>query len=431
MTTPEIPLQTEEAFAETERTESASEQVQAAHAPLEPVPADGVFARAVLTSPLHLEVAAESRTNRWMEWNGYTVPEVLSNADEEYRALRAAAVVMDISPLRKYRIAGRDALRYLDRLVAGGMKPLGVDRARHVIFCESAGMVLGDGLLFCVGEDEYRLVTEEAHLAWLMDSAEGFRMRVEDVSAALAGLAVQGPLSTLALVQAGADGIEALAPGAGGNVLLAGMPVYVSRTGATGDLGYELWCDAEDAPHLWRVLLEKAGPSGLRPAGFALRELARLEAGHPRAGQDYLSAFAAIDGRDALPPAAIWPGFEISAMKLLFNGGAALRAMRDVPPARRILRLAVEGLEPMRFSAVLSGGKIVGTATSTGFSPALGANIALAVVDAGAAAAGGLSVLAERREGLSVVELPASARVLTAPAFVHPRRVQQPAPLHP
>jgi aminomethyltransferase len=205
----------------------------------------------------------------------------------------------------------------------------------------------------------------------------------------------------------------------------------VSRTGATGDLGYELWCDAEDAPHLWRVLLEKAGPSGLRPAGFALRELARLEAGHPRAGQDYLSAFAAIDGRDALPPAAIWPGFEISAMKLLFNGGAALRAMRDVPPARRILRLAVEGLEPMRFSAVLSGGKIVGTATSTGFSPALGANIALAVVDAGAAAAGGLSVLAERREGLSVVELPASARVLTAPAFVHPRRVQQPAPLHP
>lgn len=431
MMTPETPLQTEETFAETERLESTSERMPAAPGPLESAPADAVFARAVLTSPLHLEVAAESRTNRWTEWNGYTVPQVLSNADEEYRALRGAAVMMDISPLRKYRIAGRDALRYLDRLVAGGMKPLGMDRARHVIFCESAGMVLGDGLLFCVGEDEYRLVIEEAHLAWLMDSAEGFRMRVEDVSTALAGLAVQGPLSAVALTQAGAAGIEALAPGEAANMSLAGIPVYVSRTGATGDLGYELWCDAEDAPHLWRVLLDAAAPSGLRPAGFALRELARLEAGHPRAGHDYLSAFAAIDGRDALPPAAIWPELEISSVRSLFNGGAALRAIRNVPPSRRIVRLAVEGFEPMCFSAVLSDGKIVGAATSTGFSPALGANIALAIVDGEAVAAGGLSVVAERWEGLSVVELPASVRVLAAPAFSHPRRVQHPAPLQP
>lgn len=389
------------------------------------------FERTVLTTPLHLVTSLESRTNRWTDWNGYTVPEVLTGLGDEYRALRGAAALMDVSPLVKYRIAGRDAFAFLQRLVTRDIENLGVHRAVHVILCESRGLVLGDGLLFRLADDEYRLVTEETHLAWLMDSSEGFRVRIEDVSATLGTLSLQGPLSAFVLMQAGVGDVASLAPFAARWVPIAGMPVYLSRTGTSGDLGYELWSDAEDAPHVWRWLVERGGPLGLRPAGFALRELARLEAGLPRAGQDYLSAFAAIDARDALPPAAIWASPALDLDKGLFNGRAALRRRLDEPLARRVVSLAIEGLEPLRFSALSREGRIVGAATSTGFSPALGANIALAAIDAEAAAAGGLLAAAERRDGLSVRETLASVRVLAHPARAHPRRFTVPAPLRP
>ncbi|MFN4355932.1 aminomethyltransferase family protein [Parvibaculum sp.] len=418
----------EQAEMPREVADPADERAPVDPALFEEVPEEPPYMRAVATTPLHLETAAESRTNRWTGWNGYTVPEVLSDLADEYRALRGAAVLMDLSPLVKYRIAGRDALACLERLLAVRVAPLAIDRSRHVIFCDGGGFVLGDGLLFRLAEDEYRLVAEEAHFAWLTDSAEGFRVRIEDVSATLAVLALQGPYSCFMFSGLGIEDMAALAPGAARWIAIGGMPVYASRTGATGDLGYELWCDAEDAPHVWREVMTKAAPFGLKPAGFALRELARLEAGHPRAGHDYLSAFAAIDPRDALQPASVWPGFVLDPSKGLFNGGAALRAAGGIVPARRVVRLAVEGLEPVRFAAISLGGRVVGTATSTGFSPALGANIALATIETAVAGAGGLSVAAERKEGISVSEFRLPARLLREPAFSHPRRFTVPAP---
>lgn len=429
MTSDTLPMpEAEEIEGAREVADPADERAPVDPSLFEEAPAEPPFARAVQTTPLHLETAAESRTNRWTSWNGYTVPDVLSDPGDEYRALRGAAALMDLSPLVKYRISGRDALAYLERLLAVPVAPLPVGNARHAIFCDGAGNAIGDGLLFRLAEDDYRLVTEEPHLAWLADSAEGFRVRVEDVSATLAVLALQGPLSCFMLSGLGIENLATLAPFAARWTAIAGMPVYVSRTGATGDLGYEIWCDAEDAPHVWREIMARNASSGLRPAGFALRELARLEAGHPRAGHDYLSAFAAVDPRDALPPAAIWASFSVAPSKGLFNGGAALRAAGDAAPARRVVRLAAEGLEPVRFAAVSLGGRVVGTATSTGFSPALGANIALAVIETQAIGAGGLSVQAERREGLSLLEARLPARILGRPAFCDPRRLAVPAP---
>lgn len=170
------------------------------------------FARAVLTTPLHLVVAAESHVNRWTAWNGCTVAAVLTDLDDEYRALRGMAALTDISPLVKYRIAGRDAGAFLDRLVTGKVAPLAVDRAMHVLFCEENGLLLGDGLLFRLAADEYRLVTEETHLAWLMDSAIGLRVRIEDVGDTLAAMSLQGPLAAACLSGAGLAGIEDLPP---------------------------------------------------------------------------------------------------------------------------------------------------------------------------------------------------------------------------
>lgn len=403
------------------------------HAAVDPVlfedaPAEPPFARNVHTTPLHLATSAESRTNRWTEWNGYTVPEVLTDIGDEYRALRGAAVLADHSPLVKTRIFGRDAFDYLQRLVTRDLSSLEVHAAVHIILCEGSGLVLGDGLLFRLDQEEYRLVTEETHLAWMAASAEGFRVRVEDVSATLAVLSLRGPFSAACLQEAGVANIGDLPPLAARWAEVGGMPVYVSRTGAAGGLGYELWADAEDATYLWRRLMEKGGPRGLRPAGFALRELARLEAGLPRAGKDYLSAFAAIASADAATPFELWSAPPVATEKPVFNGGRALRRLAEEAPRRRLVALVAEGLEPVTLSTVLSGGRPVGTATTAGFSPALGTNIALALVEA-SALQGGLAVTASLREGLSARELVLPARVLAEPAWNPAGRRAFPEPL--
>lgn len=405
------------------REEAAQEQVDLDNeqTPVDPAlfeeqPAEPPFARTVHTTPLHLLISAESRTNRWTEWNGYTVPDVLTDLGDEYRALRGAAVLADHSPLVKTRISGRDATDYLQRLVTRDISSLAVHAAIPVIFCEGAGLVLGDGILFRLGDEEYRLVTEETHLAWMTESALGFRVRIEDVSATLATLSLQGPLSAACLRDAGVRDVETLAPFASCWADIGGMPVYVSRTGACGDLGYELWADAEDAPHLWRRLMGKGLSHGLRPAGFALRELARLEAGLPRAGRDYLSAFAAVLSSDAATPFELWPAPAISMDKPVLNGGRALRRLIGERPRRRLVALVAEGLEPVTLSTVLSGTRPAGTATTAGFSPALGANIALALVEA-SALDGPLSVTGRLREGLSTRELVLPARVMGEPAW--------------
>lgn len=388
------------------------------------------FARQVFTTPLHLDIASESRTNLWTQWNGYTTPDVLTSIEDEYRALRHAAALTDISPLVKYRVTGPDAAVYLARLVTGNLVSLSVNEITPVVFCEDRGLVVGDGLLFRLGADEYRLVTEERHLAWLLDSSIGMRVRIEDVSATLAALSLQGPLSCSILAEAGLDGIDELRPYAARWFDVMGMPVYVSRTGNSGDLGYELWIDPEDAPTLWMKLLEKGEPFSLRPGGFALRELARVEAGLARAGVDYFGAFAAVDPANASTP------FELGLASLVdldsdhFTGRNALRAAKAMPPRHILVSLAVDWREPLRFAAIRHAGGIAGVATSAGFSPSLGVNLALATlkppaIDGDAA----LHIEAEVRFELDLRVLRAPARIIAGPALALPARHLVPAPV--
>lgn len=386
------------------------------------------FSRRVLTTPLHLSVAMESLTNRWTDWNGYTTPEILTTLDDEYRALRHAAALADISPLVKYRIGGRDAAIYLDRLVTDNAMRLSVDEVMPVVFCEDRGFVVGDGHLFRLGEDEYRLVTDELHLAWLLDSALGFDVSVEDVSAALAGLSLQGPHAAAILNATGFFEIETLRPYAARWFDIVGMPVYASRTGATGELGFELWLDPEDAPMLWTRLIDKGAEFGIAATGYALRELARIEAGIPRAGRDYLGAFSAVDAADASTP------FELGLASLVdlenghFTGRDALRRLKQQDPRHLVVSLALDFPEPVQFCAVERQGEIDGTATSIAFSPALGINLALVRLKYRPAPVA-LSVGVDLREGLSVRRLKIPARLLTEPVIGSPLRHAVPAPL--
>lgn len=392
--------------------------------------ADPPFSRQVMTTPLHFYVASESLTNLWCNWNGYTVADQLTSLDDEYAALRYGAALADISPLVKYRISGPDALAWLRRLVTGNLVSLSVDEIMPVVFCEDRGLVVGDGLLFRLGDSEFRLVTEEHHLAWFLDSAIGHNVRIEDVSTTLAAMSLQGPLSCAVLSNAGFSGIENLRPYTAHWFNVTGMPVYVSRSGNSGDLGYELWVDPEDAPTFWLRLLDKGRMHGLKASGFALREVARIEAGIPRAGVDYLGAFSAVDPQTALTP------FELGFSALVdlngdhFTGREALRKAKALPPRHILATLAVDWSAPLPFVAIRDASGVVGTATSTAFSPALGVNLALAILRPAAIADGAvLYVQAELREELSLRVINAPARVVAGPALLLPAHHLVPAPL--
>ncbi|HEX7777459.1 MAG TPA: aminomethyltransferase family protein [Parvibaculum sp.] len=411
------------AFADTVRADPALFE----HAPVEPP-----FARHVLTSPLHMNVAMESRTNLWTHWNGYTAADILTNIEDEYRALRHAAAISDISPLVKYRISGREALAYLTRLVADNPAGLSVDDAAPVVFCEDRGFVVGDGLLFRLGEEEYRLVTEETHLGWLLDSAIGFAVQVDDVSSTLAGLSLQGPLSARILALAGFADIETLRPYAARWFQVAAMPVYVSRTGSSGDLGYELWVDPEDAQPVWAHLLTHGAPLGLAAGGFALRELARIEAGIARAGRDYLGAFSAVDDDSASTPYELGLAALVDLDHGHFTGRDALRAAKAAPPRHILATLAIDWREPLNFTGIHAGGLVAGIATSTAFSPSLETNLALAMLKPSALAKGAmLHIEAEVRRGFELRRLKVPARIVAGPVLSLPARHLVPAPAGP
>lgn len=391
-----------------------------------------VFTEQVRTTALHFSVARESRTNLWQEWNGFTVADVLTDIETEYFALRHRAALIDVSPLVKYRISGREAGPYLERLVAGNARELSLGDVAPVVFCEDRGFVVGDGLLFRIGEEEYRLVTEEPHLAWLRDSAFGFSVRVEEVTTTVAALSLQGPASAGLLHDVGFAGIETLRPFAARWFELRGMPVYVSRTGCSGDLGYELWIDPEDAPLLWARIVETGEGQGLRVGGLALRELGRIEAGQPRSGRDYLGAFAAPDIDSASTP------FELGLAPLVdleaghFTGRDALRRAREGAPRHMLVSVLVDCDTPLTFSALRQGDAIAGLVTSAAFSPSLAKTVAFAVVPPEAIDRKvPFHVEANLREGLRLKPLRAAARIVAGPVLPLPARHLVPAPLDP
>lgn len=388
------------------------------------------FARQVLTTPLHFEVARESATNLWRPWNGYTVGDVLTSISDEYTALRQSAALGDISPLYKYRISGADAFAWLRRFVTGNLVALSPDDILRVVFCEDRGHVVGDGLLFCLGDNDFRLVTEEPHLSWMLDSAIGYQLRIEDVTVTLAAMSLQGPLSASVLAEAGFSGIQHLPVDRARWFEVSGMPVYVSRTGFWGELAYDLWVDPEDAAPVWARLLEKGVPFGLRATGFALREIARVEAGLPRAGVDYLGAFSAIDPGNALDPFALGFSDLVDLEAAHFTGRDALRARASSEPRRSLVLLAIDYHEPLQFSAFRKAGEIVGIVTSSAFSPSLGLNLALGIVTPVARKLdASLYVEAEIRQELSVRALKAPARILQELAVSSSFAHEAPAPL--
>ena len=343
------------------------------------------FKKPLLESPFHARARDLSQVDSFVAWAGYTTVDVFTTMEQEYFAIRNATTLYDLTPMVKYRIAGPDAIPYLNRLVTRDVTKLKPDRVAYCVWCNDAGHLVDDGTVFRLSEGEYRLCTAERQIDWLLDSAIGFAVTVDEVTEEIAALAVQGPTSCAALKAAGLAGLPLLKPFEIGYFSLAGLPVTVSRTGFTGDLGYELWMAPAAAEQVWDALMAAGRSRGIRAVGSQALNLARLEAGFLSPNVDFVSAEHTLrTGRDR-SPLELGLGWLVDFDKGHFTGRRALLAERQRNPRRLLVGLDIAGNKPAHNAllyAKADGKREIGSVTSAAWSPTCKRNIALAMVDA-------------------------------------------------
>jgi len=255
----------------------------------------------LLTTPFHSRVEAMCDLNDWGNWMGYTTPNAYFDVELEYFAVRSTTGVFDLSPMNKYRVTGPDAQRYLDRLITRDVSKIGVDRVGYAIWCDDNGQVMDDGTIFRLGEQDYRICSYQRADDWLAWNRLGFDVTIENESEAVAGLAVQGPTSCTVLTLLGCTDLNQLKPFGIAHYSFEGRPLMVSRTGFTGDLGYEVWVPPESAEALWDQLFELGHDYLIKPIGSHALELARIEAveGGVVREEDLKGALDGSEGEDA------------------------------------------------------------------------------------------------------------------------------------
>jgi aminomethyltransferase len=341
------------------------------------------FRQAIGRTPFHDRIAALSKTENWTTWNCYKVPRVVDKLSTEYFAVRSSCAVMDLTPMEKYRISGQDARPYLDRLVTRDISNLRPGRVTYVVWCNDDGKVIDDGTLFQLNENTYRLCSQHHQLDWLLMSAAGFDVRIEVETHDVAALAVQGPTSYSVLTAAGIDGLDDLKPFGIRHLKCRGMPVTVSRTGYTGDLGYELWMDPNHAEPLWDAVFGVQGQYDIHPMGLDALEMVRIEAGFIMPGFDFNAANSTIRADYDRSPYEVGLGWVVNLDKGHFCGRKALQAENERPARRRLTKLVVEGNKPVGEAFIYAGknGRQVGEIKCTTWSPILKANLALADID--------------------------------------------------
>jgi aminomethyltransferase len=244
------------------------------------------------TTPFHERTAALCASHAWRRWAGCIVASSYELTHErEYHVIRAAAALFDVSPLYKYLVRGRDAARLLDIVVTRNVHKASVGQVLYTTWCDHAGKVLDDGTVARLDETSFRLTAAEPNLRWLEDVARGMQVDITDISDSVAALALQGPTAWSILQSLGAPPLKyfRVAP-----ATLAGIPVSISRTGYTGDLGYEIWADRAHAIALWDALIDAGRPYGIMPAGMLALDMARVEAGLMLIDVDYVPARKAL-----------------------------------------------------------------------------------------------------------------------------------------
>jgi len=350
------------------------------------------------TTPFHERTSQLCLPQNWRRWAGYLVAGSYDlTLDREYWAIRNAAALIDVTPLMKYLVKGPEAGRLLNRVVTRDVEKLKVGQVYYTPWCDEEGKVIDDGTVSRLGETTYRMTSANPSLRWLAMNAVGLEVEITDVSEATAALSLQGPKARQVLNRCCERPVEELKYFRLMENALNEIPVTISRTGYTGDLGYEIWVQASEALHVWDALMIAGHDVGITPVGILAMDMARVEAGLFMIEVDYTSSTHAWIEAQKSSPYELGLDWAVSLQKKgYFVGRRALERERAEGSAWRLMGLVVDwpgmehlfadvGLPPqlpglaMRGSVpILSGNVQVGYASTTTWSPLLKKYIALA-----------------------------------------------------
>jgi aminomethyltransferase len=338
----------------------------------------------------------------YREWSGYyTVSVYEVHHEHEYNAIRNACALIDISPLYKYLITGKDATKLVNRVITRDINKVKVGQVIYCCWCEEQGKVIDDGTITRLEENKYRWTAADPSLRWFRQNGLNMDVQVEDISEKVAALALQGPTSAKLLKAAAEADIANLKYFRMTSGKIAGVPVDISRTGYTGDLGYEVWIPWNDAVTVWDALMTTGKQFDIHAAGMLALDVARVEAGLLLIEVDYISSKKALIPSQKYSPFELGFGKMVHLEKENFVGKSALLEDSTRGVARQLVGLELDwteveerydkfGLSPAAPTQasrvhvpVYAGDKQVGKATTTTWSPTLKKMLALASVETG------------------------------------------------
>ena len=350
-------------------------------------------------TPFHSRTSALCLSHNWRVWSGYLVASSYETLhDREYYAIRNAAALIDVSPLYKYDIDGPDALRFVNRVITRDAAKCALQQAMYTCLCDEEGKVIQDGTIFRLGEQRFRFHLAEPSLRWFQMNAAGMAVNIQDVSEQVAAVALQGPTSREILKRLADGELDRLKFFRFTSANVGQVQAMVSRTGYTGDLGYELWVPAARAEEVWDRLMEAGKAYGITPAGMLALDMARLEAGFILLEVDYTSTEKALIPSQKYSPFEIGLGWTVNLEKQGCVGRRALLEEKRRGSSRQLIGLEIDwedyerlyqeaGLAPQLPTAAWRGGvpvyrddRQVGQATTGGWSPMIKKYIALATV---------------------------------------------------
>src|SRR5271157_2721523 len=350
---------------------------------------------------VHERTLALCQSLNYREWSGfYAVSVYETHHEHEYNAIRNATALIDVTPLFKYIIAGPDASRFVNRVIARDINKVTVGQVIYCCWCDEEGKIIDDGTITRLEENRYRWTAADPNLRWFRQNAIGLDVQIEDITEQVAALALQGPTSGRLLKTVAEADIANLKYFRKTSGKINGVPVDISRTGYTGDLGYEIWIAWPDAVKVWDALMDAGRGFDIHPTGMLALDVARIEAGLILADVDYISSKKALIASQKYTPAEVGLGKLAHYEKENFIGRRALLQEKKTGPKRLLMGLEIDwnevealfdkmGLAPQTPATasrvhvpVYKGREQAGKATSTTWSPLLKQLIALARVEA-------------------------------------------------
>jgi aminomethyltransferase len=390
----------------------------------------------------HERTLALCESLNYREWSGYyTVSVYEMHHEHEYNAIRNSAALIDISPLFKYRVTGPDATKFVNRVISRDINKVAVDQVIYCCWCDPDGKVIDDGTITRLGENEYRWTAADPSLRWFQQNALGLDVAIEDISEQTAALALQGPTSGKLLHEAADANIINLKYFRVTHGKIAGVPVDISRTGYTGDLGFEVWMPWRDAVKVWDALIAKGKAFDIHPAGMIALDIARIEAGLILIEVDYISSKKALTESQKYSPSEIGLGRLVDLKKENFVGREALAQAAKKGSERALVGLEINWNEvealydklkmapqvPSMASRtavpVYRNSRQIGKATSTTWSPTLKKMIALACINREHSTVG---TTLNVEMTVEAVRHTVSAKVVPMPFFNPPRKTAVP-----